>query len=121
MYVGVSCRVLEISYCCRMEAQREYLTMATKTAEEATSRIIQLEVDQSITKTELLDALRELEQQKRNIGDNIEMAFASVQNRLDAFINDTSRELNNQLGNTPLPSMENKVAMKNSNRNVCNL
>ena len=78
-----------------MEAQREYLTMATMTAEEATSRIIQLEVDQSITKTELLDALRELEQQKRNIGDNIQMAFASVKNRLDALINDTSRELSN--------------------------
>ena len=78
-----------------MAAQREYRTMATMTAEEATARIVQPEVDQSITKTELLDALRELEQQKRNIGDNIDMAFASVNNRLDALINDTSRELSN--------------------------
>ena len=77
-----------------MAAQRSR-TMATMTAEEATARIVQLEVDQSITKTELLDALRELEQQKRTIGDNIDMAFASVKNRLDALINDTSRELSN--------------------------
>ena len=59
-----------------MVAQRSR-TMAMMTAEEATARIVQLEVDQSITKTELLDALRELELQKRNIGDNIEMAFAT--------------------------------------------
>ena len=98
MCVCVSSRVLEISYCCRMAAQRgerEYRTMATFTAEEATSRIIQLEVDQSITKTELIDALRELEQQRQTIGDNIEMAAATVKSQLDALINDTARELNN--------------------------
>ena len=63
--------------------------------EEMQSRILQLEVDQSITKTELIDVLREMESQKRGITDIVEREFAIVKTRIDRLLNDTQREINN--------------------------
>ena len=63
--------------------------------EEMQSRIVQLEVDQSITKTELMDVLREMESQKRWITNIVEREFAMVKARIDMLLNDTQREINN--------------------------
>ena len=59
--------------------------------EEMQSRIVQLEVDQSITKTELIDVLTEMESQKRGITDIVEREFAMVKTRIDMLLNVTQR------------------------------
>ena len=63
--------------------------------EEMQNRIVQLEVDQSIPKTELIDVLREMESQKRGITDIVEREFAMVKTRIDSLLKDTQREINN--------------------------
>ena len=63
--------------------------------EEMQSRIIQMEVDMGITKTELIDVLREIEITKREMGDAVEREFANVKTRLDNLLNDTSRDMHN--------------------------
>ena len=67
--------------------------MAAMSAEEMMSRIVQLEVDSSITKTELIDALRQIEAQKVLLTDVVQTEFASVRVRIDNLVNDTKREL----------------------------
>ena len=67
--------------------------MAAMSAEEMMSRIVQLEVDSSITKTELIDALRQIEAQKVLLTDAVQTEFASVRVRIDNLVNDTKREL----------------------------
>ena len=69
--------------------------MASMSHEEMQSRIIQMEVDMGITKTELIDVLREIEITKRQMGDAVESEFANVKTRLDNLLNDTIRELHN--------------------------
>ena len=63
--------------------------------EQMAARIVQLEVDNGITKTELIDVLFQIEAQKVAMADAVEREFASVKIKLDNLINDTSRELGN--------------------------
>ena len=62
-------------------------------AEEITARIVQLEVDSSVTKTEIIDLLRQVGEQKQAMVDEVALNFADVRNRIDSLINDTRREL----------------------------
>ena len=77
------------------QIERETVQAMTMSAAEMSQRIMQIEVDQSITKTELIDILRQVELQKEMMTDCIEREFASVRVRIDTLINDTGRELNN--------------------------
>ena len=65
--------------------------MAAMSAEEMMSRIVQLEVDSSITKTELIDALRQIEAQKVLLTDVVQAEFANVRVRIYNLVNDTKR------------------------------
>ena len=62
-------------------------------ADEMTGRIVQLEVDSGVTKTEILDILRQVGEQKQLMIDEIQLNFADVRNKIDALINDTRREV----------------------------
>ena len=62
--------------------------------EEMSSRIIQLEVDSRVTKAELLDVLRQMNAQKIEVIDAINLEFAQIHNRIDTTIYDTHREVN---------------------------
>ena len=77
------------------QIERETVQAMTMSAAEMSQRIVQMEVDQSITKTELIDILRQVELQKEMMTDSIEREFASVRVRIDTLINDTGRELSN--------------------------
>ena len=59
--------------------------MAAMSAEEMMSRIVQLEVDSSITKTELIDALRQIGTQKVLLTDAVQTEFASIRIRIDIW------------------------------------
>ena len=89
---------LKVSYWACMAAQqikRKTAQAKIMSAAKMSQRIMQMEVDQSITKTELIDILRQVELQKEMMTDSIEREFASVRVRIDTLINDTGRELSN--------------------------
>ena len=56
--------------------------MVSMTLKEMTARIVKLEVDNGITKTELIDALYQIEAQIVAMGDAVEREFVSVKFRL---------------------------------------
>ena len=87
---------LKVSYRACMAAQqseRETVQAMTMSAAEMSQRIVQMEVDQSITNTELIDILRQVELQTEMMTDCVEREFASVKVRIDKLITDTGREL----------------------------
>ena len=57
--------------------------------EQMASRIIQLE---SVTKTELLDVLRQMIRQKHEFVAGIKLEIARIKNRIDIIITCTARE-----------------------------
>ena len=62
-------------------------------SEEMMSRIVQLEVDSSITKAELIDILKQFEVQKEAMQDAIQREFAQTRNRIDILVNDVRAEV----------------------------
>ena len=62
-------------------------------AEEMMSRIVQLEVDSSITKAELIDILKQFEVQKEAMQNAIQREFAQTRNRIDILVNDVRAEV----------------------------
>ena len=66
--------------------------MAALQLDNLNARIDQLEVDSAVTKAELLDVLRQMQEQKQSVVDDVQIAFANVQNRIEYIINDASRE-----------------------------
>ena len=62
-------------------------------AEEMMSRIVQLEVDSSITKAELIDILKQFEVQTEAMQDAIQRGFAQTRNRIDILVNDVRAEV----------------------------
>ena len=75
--------------------------MATAmSAEELTSRVVQLEVDSAVmredvrvTKGEIIDIFRQITDQKQGMVDAIQVEFAKANSRIDVLINDTGAEL----------------------------
>ena len=68
--------------------------MAALQLDNLNARIDQLEVDSAVTKAELLDVLRQMQEQKQSVVDDVQITFANVQNRIEHIINDASREFN---------------------------
>ena len=80
------------------------------------SRILQLEVDTSIAKTEIIDMRRILNEQREKLTDDIQVEFAKVQNDHKMLINDTERHMtalrdtNAQLTNATKEELEKLTA-----------
>ena len=80
------------------------------------SRILQLEVDTSIAKTEIIDMRRILNEQREKLTDDIQVEFSKVQNDHKLLINDTERRMtalrttNTQLTNATKEELEKLTA-----------
>ena len=67
----------------------------TMDASEMTCRMLQLEVDSSVTKAEILDVLRRMQEQKDLVMDAIGKEFAQIKVNMDSIVMEAAREFEN--------------------------